>query len=61
MKLLLMNYNSGVNCNCYNNIMFINLSYNVNNKQTNVTENRIKYIYLQRKSTTVDYERALYT
>ena len=41
--------------------MFIYLSYYVNNNQSNVIGNKKDYIHLQRKSTTVDYERALYT
>lgn len=40
--------------------MFIYLSYMVNNIHSKMFENKKLYIYLSRKSTTNDFERALY-
>lgn len=40
--------------------MFIFLSYMLNNNHTKMFDIRKIYIYLPRKSTTVDFERALY-
>ena len=40
--------------------MFIDLSYMVNNNDSKMFDIKKIYIYLSRKSTTVDFERALY-